>query len=358
MTSHVSSDVDFTSALFLDFRHRAQELPLWQSLTTGVPAALRSTATSAAVARLVAHEHWTAAGSVARSTLHAAIDVLGTLPRSGDRILLDRAGYPITQLAALLPRSRGVAVADYPHHRPDLARVAGRGRIWFVTDGWCPGCNRPAPIRLLQEIASHTGGGVVVDDSLAYGVLGRRLGDDRFGDGTGTVHWCGCDHTGIVWLASLAKAYGTPLAVITGDAETLSAVRERGINYVHSSPPSNADLAAAGRALQDPSRQARRARLHRNTLLLRHACETVGLTPLGLPFPAVAIAVSDRRRAVAWWRWLERRGLHTLLLHSRCRSQTLLTAIVRTDHSERALHRLAAALGTLTARREAACIPP
>ncbi|MEU5844561.1 aminotransferase class I/II-fold pyridoxal phosphate-dependent enzyme [Rhodococcus sp. NPDC047139] len=346
--------IDFTSSLYLDLHHRPQDLPRWTSLTMGVPAALRIAPASASVARLVAHEHGVGAGLVARSTLHAVMDVLGTVPHPGDRILVDRASYPISRWATLLPRFRGIPVSDFPHHRPELANTTGGERIWFVTDGWCPGCNRPAPIPTLQQIASSTGGGVVVDDSLGYGILGRRRVGDAFGDGSGTVHWCGTDHTSTIWVASFAKAYGTPLAVITGDASTLETVAREGGNHMHSSPPSAADVAAAASALREPSRGRRRSRLLHNTLVLRRAYRDVGLTPIGLPFPVVTIVVPDRAQALRWWIELARTGMHTLLLRSRCGHGTLLSAVVRSKHTEAALHRLAEVLGTLNEREFAA----
>lgn len=346
--------VDFTSSLYLDLHHRQRDLPRWTSLTTGVPAALQITPASATVANLVAREHCVGAGLVARSTLHALMDVLDAAPRPGDRILIDRASYPISRWATLLPLSRGIPVVDFPHHCPHLVDTTRGERIWFVTDGWCPGCNRPAPLPEMQKIISHTGGFVIVDDSLGYGILGRRLLGDTFGDGTGTVHWCGSDHTNTIWVASLAKAYGTPVAVITGDTATLMKVVREGGNHLHSSAPSAADITAAVSALREPTLHRRRSRLLDNTLALRRAYRSVGLTPVGLPFPVVAIAVPDHGRAIRWWTRLGRLGLHTLLLRPHHGGGALLTAVVRSEHSDVALHRLADVLGTLNEREVAA----
>jgi 8-amino-7-oxononanoate synthase len=56
----------------------------------------------------------------------------------------------------------------------------------------------------LQALVGKSGGRVIVDDSLAFGVLGRRSADSTFGDGTGTARWLGLDHGGLLWLGSRA----------------------------------------------------------------------------------------------------------------------------------------------------------
>ena len=115
------------------------------------------------------------------------------------------------------PRPSGVRVtafpapppANRPADGPDLAcpptagaRAAGSPPRW-------PGC-RPS--------SGAPGAGAIVDDSLAFGVLGRsEPAGASSGTAPGPVRWSGLDHDGFLWLASLAKAYGTPLTVITGD---------------------------------------------------------------------------------------------------------------------------------------------
>ncbi|MFC0071973.1 hypothetical protein ACFFQW_49985, partial [Umezawaea endophytica] len=189
------------------------------------------------------------AGLVARSTLHALLEELGGLPERGDVVAVDSACYPVARWASLLSGQRGARVVDYPHHRPDLVPEPRRGRLFVVTDGWCPGCRRAAPLARLREVARAHGGSLVVDDSLACGVLGARRPGEAFGDGSGTPRWSGIDHRDVLWVASLAKAYGAPLAVLTGDADALSRLAVRGPTRVHCGPPSAADPAAADRAL-------------------------------------------------------------------------------------------------------------
>jgi 8-amino-7-oxononanoate synthase len=329
--------VDATSALFLGLRHGGVA---WPQLTTGVPAALREPAAARRVGRLAARLHGADAGVVARSALHALVDVLGGLPQRGDVIAIDAAGYPLARWAARLAPEQGVVVHRYPHHQPP--RPAGRGRLFVVTDGWCPGCGRPAPLGELRERAREGRGTLIVDDTLAIGVLGSRSGPAVFGDGSGTVRWCGLDHSDVLVVASLAKAFGAPLAVITGEAGTIEALACSGRNRVHSSPPSAADLAAAGAALRDPvGCAARRQRLLGHVLALRAELRTAGVPVHGLPFPVVSVPFPDVQRARAAWRRMRAGGVRGLVQTPGCRREALLTVLLRADHRAGELDRIA-----------------
>ncbi|MEU4292826.1 hypothetical protein AB0E63_31775 [Kribbella sp. NPDC026596] len=346
MTGHAALDprLDFTSSLFLGLHHGSGSLPPWASLTTGVPTVLHEAADAHRVADTVAAAQGAQAGVVGRSALHALMDVMGMIPQRGDVVAIDSAAYSLAEWAALRAAANGAVVRRYPHHRPEaIVPTTGR-RLFVLTDGWCPGCNRPAPLPELQQLARETGGALIVDDSLAFGVLGNKRRGEVFGDGSGTPRWCGLDHAGIVWVASLAKAFGAPLAVTTGDSTTIRRLAGEGGNRVHSSPPSAADLAAASTALHDPSgNRVRRTRLQGQVLRLRSRLHDLGLTANGLPFPVVSIRLpgSDAQR---WWSRLQSAGIRALLQQSRCRRGAMLTVLVRADHSPADLERLTAAL--------------
>jgi 8-amino-7-oxononanoate synthase len=342
---------DFTSSLFLGLRHDSRTLPSWTSFTTGAPAALHEAAGAHRIGRVVAAGHGAGAGLAARSTLHAMIDVLTQLARPGDVVAVDRFAYPIAQWATLLADAGGATVCTYPHHRPGgIALPAGR-RLLVVTDAWCAGCNRPAPLAALGRLARRGRGRLVVDDSLAFGVLGRRAAGEPFGDGSGTLRWSGLGHDGVVWVASMAKGYGAPMAVVTADAGTIARIAHEGGNRLYSSPPSAADLAAAVVALGDRgSRRAQRARLHALVVRLRAGVRGAGLPAHGLPFPTVSVPLRGPGEATRWSARLADAGIRTLVQQPACRPGALLTAIVRADHHERDIERLVDALRGLTRR--------
>jgi 8-amino-7-oxononanoate synthase len=318
--------VDFTSSLFLGWRHSAGSLPPWSSLTTGIPAVLSEPVVAQRVAAAVAATHGAPAGVVARSTLHALTDILGVLPGPGDVVAIDSAGYPITRLAALVAAAKGATVRTYPHHRPDrLCAPPGR-RLFVVTDGWCPGCNRPGPAFL-------DGATLIVDDTLAFGLLGG-------------ARWTG----GVVRVASLAKAYGAPLAVVTGSREVIARLRRDGGNRMHSSPPPAADLAAALTALGDTrGNRLRRERLWTNVSGVRSALRGMGFRLVGRPFPLVSIDMPSPAEAYRWWRRLSGRGVRSVVQHPLCRPGVVLSLLVRADHTERDLEALLDGLGRAAA---------
>jgi 8-amino-7-oxononanoate synthase len=255
-------------------------------------------------------------------------------------VAIDAAAYPLSRWAARLSVEQGATVHTYPHHHPP--RLRGRGQLFVVTDGWCPGCGRPAPLGELRERARERGGTLIVDDSLAVGVLGARHRRAVFGDGSGTVHWCGLDHSDVLVVASLAKAFGAPLAVITGDSSTIESLARTGRNRVHSSPPSAADLAAAQAALEDPAAcAARRHRLLANVLRLRSQLQATGIPVNGLPFPIVSVPFTDVHRARAAWRRMRDGGVRGLVQTPGCRRGALLSVLLRADHRPCELDRIA-----------------
>ena len=75
--------IDVTSPRFLGLRHARDSLPAWADLTTGVPAALAEPPLAGRICRHVARWQGAGAGLVARSSLHALMDVLGELPQPG-----------------------------------------------------------------------------------------------------------------------------------------------------------------------------------------------------------------------------------------------------------------------------------
>lgn len=341
---------DFTSALFLGERHPSSALRPWHRLTTGVPAVLGESPTATRLASSVARRQGAEAGLVERSALHALTDVLSAFPERGGTLWVDEAAYPLARMACLVAQARGIPVLRYPHHDPPHRL---RPRSWLVTDGWCQGCNRPAPLVRLAGLARRVGGRVVVDDSLAFGVLGARApGTSPFGDGTGTVRWLGAGHGHVLWLASLAKAHGTPVTVVTGDRRTVSTVGRRGGHRMHSSPPSEADLAAGLDSLERPAELAhRRERLYRLTLHLRDGFRALGLTPRGQAFPIVATRLDSPSAAQRLLAAVAQDGWQVIVQVPRCAPGHLLAAVVRADHSPEDIDALLRSLRRATTAR-------
>jgi len=326
---------DFTSALFLDWRHESADLGGWSSLTTGLPAAADESPAAIALGRRIARAQGAAAAVVHRSTLHALTDLLTLSARAGSVVFVDRDAYPLARTAAMGVAGR-VPVHTFGHHDyPGLGASVDYlgGRPLVVTDGWCTSCNRPAPLPELEQIAHDHGGLLVVDDTQGAGILGdRSSGHPSFGcGGGGTFRWLGAAPGGAVQIVSLAKAYGAPLAVTAGPERVIDRLVAYGTRS-SSSPPSAADLAAAGRATADErENDLRRDLLARLVLRLRRGMRRLGLAVVGFPFPVVAVVLPARDLAALHAR-LMRAGVRALLLHGSCLRRPALAFAVTARH--------------------------
>ena len=215
---------------------------------------------------------------------------MGVLPRPGDVVMIDAATYPIAKRATLLAEVRGATVLVYPHHRPDYPQLQAGRRLLLVTDGWCHGCGRPAPLPRLQRMACDTVGLVVVDDSQAFGVLGRRHAGDPFGDGSGTPRWSGVDHSHVRAVGGL---HGQGLRRSAGGDHRRSGDRRPSCTRGRQSPPQQP--AVRGRS------RCRRGCFER---LRVHTCATspaVHTRARSASESATGGAVPQRARPSPWW---------------------------------------------------------
>jgi len=361
---------EFTSALYLGLRHASGSLRAWDALTSGRPAALEAPsgerAVGAALARLVGVER----GLLAPSTLHLAVDVFDLLvgARDGARdgapvaVHVDAAVYPIARWGVERAACRGARVRRYAHLSAASAAAGVEAsaraglRPVVVTDGFCPGCGRAAPLAELQRLAASAGGVLVVDDTQALGVLGASPGPARpYGaGGGGTLRWSAAPADGVLVIASLAKAFGAPVAALLGDAELVSRFAAESATRVHCSPPSAAAIAAAARALAVNAVRgdALRARLAALVSRFRAGAERAGV-PLGVgAFPAQAVMLSaddgDPRAVQAR---LRARGTTAVPTRAHGAPAARLTFLITAAHDGAAVDRAARDVAATLAER-------
>lgn len=340
---------DFTSAHFLGLTPTGTA----GALTTGRPAAVEDREAGRALARRLAAGPGED-GILARTSLHGLIDVLATRP-PGATVLLDVATYPVGQWAA---RAVGAEVLTFRHRDAgDAARVAQRVRgrtVVVVTDAFCGSCLRPAPLSDLAEVARRRDGELVVDDTLAAGVLGRRTAASSVlgAGGAGTAAWLDAGPGGLVAVSSLAKGLSAPLAVVTGPAPRVQRLRRDGPTRVHAGPPTAADVGALRQALADPTLDTRRSRLAAAVLQVREVLQDLGLRPLGIPFALVATE-GGRRDPLELHRALAASGTRALATTGRCTGRPTLSLCLRADHSAAELRTLQRALAAAVAGRAA-----
>lgn len=313
---------DFTSSLYLGMRHAGSELPGWSALTTGRPSALHRPVAVDAVAESLAGLQGAERAMLARSTLHAFSDCLDVLACTGSALVVDAAVYPVARWAVQRAMGVGVPVSSVDHQDVgDLARalmtVRRRGlRPVVVVDGVCGGCARPYPMVDAAGQVRADGGVLVIDDTQAIGLFGRRSGGRPFGTGGGgSVRRAGLPFRDIVAVASLAKAFGVPVTSIAGPAEIIGRVERFGGSATHSSPPSTVDIAAAANALDrnDTEGDLLRCLLASRIRTLRLRCARHGLHLAGGLFPVQAtpaVGVATGRELLGR---LAARGVHAVL---------------------------------------------
>lgn len=348
------STVDFTASDYLAYRHAHADLGSWRRLTTGRPAVLGEPRAATGLAAELARRTGRAAGVLHTSTLHALLDAWSVLAEEPLTALVDEFAYPIGRLAL---RANGITATVVRHFDPghvsEVVRTVPPGRrVALLVDGLCPGCGRLAPLDGLIAATAPRKGLVLVDDTQSIGLAGgrsTRLAPYGHGGG-GTAAWLGLPATApVVVVASTAKAYGAPLAVLTGPARLVSRVRRSGPARVHGSPPSAAARAALAAALATEAAQ-RRIAVATMVRRFRSACQSGGLpTPDGGPWPTQTVPVPAGTVATVHDSLLSK-GIRTVVVHRRCRPGLGIAFLITARHTPGMIDQAVRALATASVR--------
>ena len=334
---------DFASALYLGLRHASESLGPWAQLTAGKPAALAEPPAARHVAAGLAALTGVEGAVLARSTLHAFFDLFGALGREPGRILVDEGAYPIARWGAERAACRGVPLSAFRHHDADALRRlldAGPdrpGRPWIVTDGFCVGCGRLAPLADYAALARRHGGRLVVDDTQALGILGAdpHPGAPYGRGGGGSLRAGGVAGPEILLVASLAKGFGAPLAVVGGPRRVIERFSAGSETRVHGSPASQADLLASERALSINATSGEMLRLRLAALVarFRRGVLRLGLTPGPSSFPVQRVGGLPEQGAAALHDRLEALGVRCVLHRPVCARQARVAFLLTARHA-------------------------
>lgn len=336
--------LDLTSALYLDMRHPATSLEPWAMLTLGKPAALEQPPGAATLARGLASLLGCEAALLLPSTLHLYWDLFAMLAQETVTVLIDGGAYPIARWGAQQAMVRGSPVQVFRHgDAACLARLARRWRAAgrrpvVLADGYSPGHERPPPLSAYAEVAAREGGWLVLDDTQSLGLLGHH------GGGSVQLHGLARGGAPVLVGASLAKAFGAPLAVLAGSPAMLERFDARSLTRMHSSPPSVAAIAAGRRALRVNAAcgDALRGVLRLRVLQFRAGLATAGITCRGGTFPVQVVPLAAGADGVALQSALKADGVLALLQGHR--GAEALTFLLRAGHSARDVARAVAAL--------------
>ncbi|GIH06920.1 hypothetical protein Rhe02_49870 [Rhizocola hellebori] len=333
---------DFTSSLYLGMRHAGAELatllPESSALTSGRPAVLDPPA-GAGAARRLALRAGAEQAAFTRSTLHGLNDCLEVLLGKDTALAVDSGVYPVGRWAVQRAAGTGTPVAWVGHHdvaglESGLRRFTGRGlRPVVVADGLCTGCGRAYPVAEVVAFLDRYRATLLLDDTQALGILGVKSGQPYGSGGGGSVAHAGVSHSSVLAVSSLAKAFGAPVACVAGPARIVGKLRTAG-SAVHSSPPSQVDIAAATHAVDRNAADGDRLRtaLAHRVRMLRRVTARQDLTLVGGLFPVQSTPVI----AVGAGRWLLDRlaanGVRGVLRQT-CRGGSAVTLVVTAVHS-------------------------
>lgn len=335
--------MDFTSSLYLAFKHPGTTLQNWEQLTTGIPAVLGEPALNKQVANQVAGLQGLECGLTAPSTLHLYYDLYHALSNEPVTVFIDENIYPVSQygMEQLLVKKRPVYYfrhQDAAHLQQLIKQRCKRGRKPIVlSDGWCPVCGRAAPVERYAALLNSMNGRLFIDDTQAFGILGTK--------GGGILRWkqlTAAQTRCITTIVSLAKAWGLPMAVMSGTRNNIGQFEQASVVRAYSSPVSNAHIQAAVNALylnQTMGNQLR-ARLWNNVKLFRRQMAQVELPVSNGCFPVQYVHHPGSGITTAMYHKLQQRGIKTVLSASHAGTHPLLTLILRSDHTSEQIHRL------------------
>jgi 8-amino-7-oxononanoate synthase len=345
---------DFTSSLYLDMRHPSRAIGVWPQLTTGKPAALEPPAHAVTLARALARLTGCESAVLLPSTLHLFFDLFEMMRHGGISLHIDSGAYPIARWAAQRASALGVPVWIFRHFDAaaaeasvDIAAASGLRPV-IVTDGFCPSCNRPAPLREYLRNVAHAGGRLVIDDTQAIGIWGVRptLRNAYGQGGGGSLRLYQIRSPHVVIGASLAKGFGAPLAVLTGSTALINRFEQCSGTRVHASPPSAAVLQAAARALSLNARHGDELR-RRLAALVRDFQRRIGATGVAVPqslFPVQGLVAPHGADPGRLQRRLATQGIETAVVHGCDGRQDRLVFVLGLRHTPADLNRAAAAL--------------
>jgi 8-amino-7-oxononanoate synthase len=353
--------LDFTSALYLGLNHAHAELRPWTQLTLGKPAALSPPPESEAIADRLARLIGCERATLGTSTLHLFWDVFGQLSRERVAIYVDAGTYPIARWGVERALARGALVRGFKHHdvqalQQALRRDATSGRTPIVvTDGFCPGCGRHAPLNAYLDNVRACGGRLIIDDTQALGIYGRSARGTPYGfGGGGSLRWYAIDTDHVIVISSLAKGFGVPIAVLAGSDAVIERFNQHSETRVHCSPPSVAMVRAAEQALIVNATQGDRlrAQLAQRVRYFRARLAELALAAEGGLFPVQTLRLKPAYAALDVHERLRDGGIETVLHRDRGGSGPRVSFILTVRHRRSEIDRAVNVLTLQAAPRQ------
>lgn len=334
--------IDFSSALYLGFRHPAEALRPWKSLSSGKPALLEEPEGAQKLAQALAGLIGCEAGLLLPSTLHAFWDLFIVLAEEGIAIFMDSGVYPVVRWGIERAKAHGIKVQGFPHHdhltlKAMLKKQTHILKPVIVTDGFCPACGKPAPLQAYHEIVREYKGYLVIDDTQAFGILGEKKGNYLpYGrGGGGTIRWKGLISKDLIVVSSLAKGFGVPVTILSGTYAFIENFKNKSKTRIHCSPPSIAVIRAAEHALKLNREYGDSLRLHLARLVkyFKKRIKEKGSDTIGGLFPVQTLIVNHGINVIHLYDFLVQSDIKTVLHRNREIANSKISFLIRADHS-------------------------
>jgi 8-amino-7-oxononanoate synthase len=219
---------------------------------------------------------------------------------------------------------RGARVYWFRHNDPSSLQSALRAAVnarhkVVVCAGVYPEGAEPAPLPEFAGLASTFGALLYVDDSHGIGIFGKgpATAHSPYGRGSGGLtRFLGLGPGRVVVGGTLGKAIGVPMAFIAGSKPLMDYIESVSETFVHSTPPSIVQVAAALKALHlhETEGDDRKRRLVSLVRRFQRGLQGQGITveSKGL-FPIQTIPLTSAARAQQVCTLLQRRSVWPLL---------------------------------------------
>lgn len=286
--------------------------------------------------------------SIVFSTGYAATMGMGsTLAGPGDVIVLDADSHASIYDGV---RLGGAEVIRFKHN--DVADLEKRLRrlgertanTLIIVEGIYSMLGDQAPLADIAALKNRYGGLLMVDEAHSLGMLGEH--------GRGVAEAAGVEDAVDFTVGTFSKSLGSIGGYCVSNHPELEAIRFAIRAYIFTASPSPSIIASTRVALRlMQERPELRERLWSNARRLYNGLQQLGFQVSPQLSPVVAVTISDRDQAIAWWNQLLHSGAYVNLVMPPASPTTdsLLRCSVSAAHSDAQIDRIIDAFAGLQA---------
>ena len=287
------------------------------------------------------------------STGYAATMGMGsTLAGPGDIIVMDADSHASIYDGV---RLGGAEVIRFRHNdaadlEKRLRRLGNRiANTLIIVEGIYSMLGDQAPLADIAAVKRKYGGTLLVDEAHSLGMLGEH--------GRGVAEAAGVEGDVDFVVGTFSKSLGAIGGYCVSNHAELEAIRFAIRSYIFTASPSPSVIAStrvALRLLQE--RPQLRERLWDNAHRLYSGLRQLGFELSPQVSPVVAVTISERDQAIAWWHQLLQRGAYVNLVMPPASptNNSLLRCSVSAAHSSEQIDRIIAAFASLQSAHAAA----